>query len=327
MVETVRLWLQEGLNSHKFQRIVFCARANLPLLEEALENYFPLLPFTHSVSPRLGGGEAPASDEEEDVDEETPKTPAEVDEVAPADCKENNMDEEVPANHKEEDIDEEAPAHYKENAIDKESTASYQENGMDKEATGNKEKEEVPADYEANDVDKKAPASHKEGEADRDDKAETPVIKDSVHDTFMNSTNKEPVVPARSSLDSLHAAAEGIEIPEVAYPTVIPAPRSKQSGDIDLGDITLELDELERQAKQKLIELTQASPTPPMDPLHEGSEDAGYLPEGELDPLEQVVRDLMAQANQQVPSSDQPVSAGDRKSSSVLNPERTESDV
>ena len=105
VIETVRLWLQEGLNSHKFERIVFCARANLPLLEEALDKYFPLLPFMHNVSPRLGEvvEEAPGNDDGEEMDANSPEN------------YEKDVDKETPAKHKR--VDEEAPANYKESTV------------------------------------------------------------------------------------------------------------------------------------------------------------------------------------------------------------------
>ena len=359
VIETVRLWLQEGLNSHKFERIVFCARANLPLLEEALDKYFPLLPFMHNVSPRLGEvvEEAPGNDDgeemdanspenyEKDVDKETPAKHKRVDEEAPANYKESTVGMEASADCKEKDMDKEDRAECKEEDIDGEPPADYEKRSVAKEAAANYKKdmgEETPTDYSEKDVGKEAPADYKGKEVGPgDDKAETPVTKNAVQDTLTNGTNKEPVIGASDPRGSLIATADVTKAPNRARPIVTAAPLSKQTSDINLGDITLELDELERQAKQKLIELTQASPSRhlmqvsparQLDPLLMDTEGVGYPAEGELDPLEQVARDLMLEALQQtdtVPPSDLPVSAGDWKSSVdlILNPERTESDV
>ena len=115
------MWLQEGLNSHKFERIVFCARANLPLLEEALDKYFPLLPFMHNVSPRLGEvvEEAPGNDDGEEMDANSPEN------------YEKDVDKETPAKHKR--VDEEAPDNYKESTVGMEATADHKEKHTDKE--------------------------------------------------------------------------------------------------------------------------------------------------------------------------------------------------
>ncbi len=45
IVEAARQWLHEGTNGSKFQRIVFSAKANRPLIEKHLDDYFPLQPF------------------------------------------------------------------------------------------------------------------------------------------------------------------------------------------------------------------------------------------------------------------------------------------
>jgi len=268
-----------------------------------------------------------------------------VDEEAPANYKETTVCVKASANRKEKDMDKEDHAECKEEDMDGEPPADLKKRTVVKEAAANYKKdmgEETPADYLEKDVGKEAPADYKGKEVGPgDDKAETPVTKNAVQDTLTNGTNKEPVIGASDPRGTLIATAEVTKAPNRARPIVTAAPLSKQTSDINLGDITLELDELERQAKQKVIELTQASlshhltqasPARQLDPLLMDTEGVGYPAEGELDPLEQVVRDLMLEALQQtdtIPPSDLPLSTGDRKSSVdlILNPERTESDV
>ena len=59
VLETVRLWLQEGTNSARFERVIFAARTSVSHIDKFLDHYFPLRP---SFSKPEGEGDVAKGD-------------------------------------------------------------------------------------------------------------------------------------------------------------------------------------------------------------------------------------------------------------------------